>query len=1150
MILPPTRRHAPPRRGMLLLLVLSVLALFLLIGGIGILVALRARETARSFAAALASDGDAAMLARTKLDEALLKLIRGPSGGSGDVTESLLEDKYWTTVQSCTITSLSSATTTTITGSITSIMSTVAVTSSNAAPTNVDAMGTVTDIDTTESVSSGSYTVIGPHPTNPAAFAGRVLTLVPDVGDPTGPTSYRILRFQPGVTTTTGSFYTTQSSGSIPASGTPPLDVTGTFWNLSTSGSFWLANVKPRTPLPLPNRLPCEAVINGREFRQGQRMRSGTFGVLVRPDNSEVLLDGLIGRNEPYDAFMDRIEGNVPPNVPNNPLPTNAFLTVPVLQGSTVDRVDRAAFGGVCEVDNDGDGVADGSWLPNVLAPQRSSAGGQFTFAVSYLVLDLDGRINLNAHGSFSRAQVPRDPSPYPPEATGAPVGMGYGPADVDAALAVAGQAAGSGTNRWALLLQGGEVTKTATTSMKTWWRPTPPVQGMQPGRYTTGTAFATAAPGNGTSTTGTNSLNADYWMVNPAPNSPTDLKAELQVFTDSGTPPTLTFARPSSGTWTTVVTDTTDVVSTGVNTHPYALRLDDDAPRASGTSAVDSPFTVGELERILRQFDADASTLAPRLAALLDDFAERSRMTVTTDSWDTPAITGSAALRTGTSVVPGTLISNVHSPEVVAGLRFNLNRPLVSGSARYDYFRQLYTLVVALGVPAADAAQWAANVIEFRDPDSVMTWYPYDTNPLDGTWDATGGAGVWGSERPEMVITSGTYDASDNKVTFSLYRPWKCQLRTGTVVTGSTELIDSSLGNRTKNELNLTGTVPAGTDAIWKLAIAGSSTIALGSLLPAGSGTTLATNSGTTITGSATSSPPRLTLLRLADPYRAVNSASTMQKNEYVPVSVLPLPPIVPPLTTSTTSRTLAQWWLHWPNRDLVSHGELLTVPSGTAASVGEALFADGKEAFLALTGTLAVTQSSTSVGPLILDATIVPSRFAGANVSVASGPTFLGTITGFENFQYGQFSRWREAGRVNVNTILPNTGNTLPTLDNAVQKALGGAPPPPIQADRDLLVTGAPPNVEAVFARGGTEAKSAFLKASTAIRLANCATTRSHVFAVWITLKITDSSPNAGPPQYARLFAIVDRSIPVGYAPGRTLNARETILLQRFLP
>jgi hypothetical protein len=994
---------ATPRRGMLLLLVLSILALFVVIGGLGILLALRAREAARAFAAATAGTTATTAVARAQLDEALLKLIRGSTqpGGTGDVSESLLEDKYGTS-QTCQVTALS--------GTGAAVMT-----------------ARVAGIDTS----------------SPAAIAGRVLTFVPAAGDPTGPSSYRIL-------------------------------------GVNAGSNLLLANVKQATPLPPPSGT-CEAVINGREFADA-------------------------GKNEAYDAFDAR----------------NPFLTRPVLQASMVASVKRPAFGAedaTCDVDNDGDGVPDGIWLDGVVSPQPSPDGGQLSFSVSYLVLDLDGRINLNAHGSFVRAQVPQ--SQYPKDVNAVPPGLGYGPADVDAALAIGGQAASSGTNstnRWAILLQGGTLTR---VSPPTQWRPTPRLDGAsQPGRYGLG---VNALPG-GSIVTGTNPLNADFWVLQSGGNSPSDLKARLQVFTE-GTPPVLRFTRPlSSGSWTTP--DTDDVLGTGTATQPYRLRLDHDAPRAAGTIGDDAVFTVAELERILRPFDADAATLAPRLAAMLDDYAERSRMTVTTDSWDTPAVTGTAAQRL--AALGGSTVSDVLSPETVAGLRFNLNRPLVSGSARQDYFRQLYTLVVALSgsnSSPAEAAQWVANVIEFRDPDSIMTWYPYDPTPLDGTW--TTGTGVWGVERPEMVITNAL--AQGNQATVMLYRPWRAECTGPNTI--AAERIDGCLGNQAANTLNASGT--NGVDPVWRLSVGGSAT-GLNTILA--SATAVPPNSElppATLTAAA--APTQVILQRLADPTRPRNTESTnpASYNDYVPVHAVPVPTVNPEVSR----------WLHWPNRDFVSHGELLAVPAGDPATVADACFNQTKETSLARTV------------PTILDATLVPSRFTGANVSVANAASFLAG-TGLENFQHSHFSTWREPGRVNVNTVLPNVGNTPSSLNDAVWVALTGRtgmPNPvtdgqynPITSDRSLLVTGG----DARFPRAGADAASAFLGRSTAIRLANCGTVRSHVFAVWITLRITDSSPNASLPHYARLFAIVDRSIPVGYAPGRNLNVRDTIRLQRFLP
>jgi hypothetical protein len=55
--------------------------------------------------------------------------------------------------------------------------------------------------------------------------------------------------------------------------------------------------------------------------------------------------------------------------------------------------------------------------------------------------------------------------------------------------------------------------------------------------------------------------------------------------------------------------------------------------------------------------------------------------------------------------------------------------------------------------------------------------------------------------------------------------------------------------------------------------------------------------------------------------------------------------------------------------------------------------------------------------------------------------------------------------------------------------------------------------------------------------------------VFAVWITVEMADSAALDEPKQYRRLFAIVDRSIPVGYSPGVNLNARDTVRLVRYL-
>ena len=109
-----------------------------------------------------------------------------------------------------------------------------------------------------------------------------------------------------------------------------------------------------------------------------------------------------------------------------------------------------------------------------------------------------------------------------------------------------------------------------------------------------------------------------------------------------------------------------------------------------------------------------------------------------------------------------------------------------VSGSGRELLARHLFVLAMALksqgyelpllensggdtevnnpaDYTAHRLAQWAINVVDFRDPDSIMTRFVYDPNPLDG-WDVVQMDGsqnpaarvVWGCESPEISFTEG----------------------------------------------------------------------------------------------------------------------------------------------------------------------------------------------------------------------------------------------------------------------------------------------------------------------------------------------------------------------------------------------------------
>lgn len=52
----------------------------------------------------------------------------------------------------------------------------------------------------------------------------------------------------------------------------------------------------------------------------------------------------------------------------------------------------------------------------------------------------------------------------------------------------------------------------------------------------------------------------------------------------------------------------------------------------------------------------------------------------------------------------------------------------------------------------ARKLAQWAINVVDYRDVDVAMTRFPYDRNPFDG-WAPGSGDVVWGMEQPELLL-------------------------------------------------------------------------------------------------------------------------------------------------------------------------------------------------------------------------------------------------------------------------------------------------------------------------------------------------------------------------------------------------------------
>jgi len=1131
---------------MLLLLVLTALSFFILLGAFLIISAVRARTAARAFANATQVAAVDGIQSRMLLDEALLIALRGSKDPSvrTRITESILGDKYGTAGSG--------------TGSITLAY--------NAATPLLTATAT-------------GLTLGPPH--------GRVLTIVPNpaLG---GPVSFR----------------TVGGSG----------------------GTVFLANTPGRPGFPpavlSTTSTTYAAVVNGREFAA-----------------------------EAYDAYDA----------------DNPWLAQPVLSDGQVTGFRRLSFSGTvpATVDNDNDGIADGVWLENILPP-RPSPSGTFTYRVSYLVLDLDGRININAAGMADRARGPYTGSPD------VSLGMGYGPADLDPSLVVSstpslpsptgtsaftGSGSATPTDLWYTNFLSAGATTSAGVATASQRRPPPGIALV--GRY--GRDGAPGSPGDDTrgsqQTTGTSTDPARYALTVAGTNAVADLKGQMRVYMQP----------PASGQITPLLTFFVARTGTDAVDDPYEVRLADVGPRpaaaVSGDVAVndDNPFTVAELERVLRASDADAATLPPRLAAGLTSVAQASRLRITTDSWDTPAITGSAATRIETALSGGGIASlvypwanaNAASPDVAAGLRFDLNRPLTTAAQTQEYCKGLYTLVRALNpsLSAEQAAQWAVNVCDFRDDDSRMTGFEYDTNLTNG-WNVDGNLTttndqdrgvVWGVERPDLLVAETaawreTISGSAQLFVNLVRPPWTASIiNTGSTV-ASVERLDPTLGAASNPQNLAIGASPA-----WQLRFSGSAmspdTAVVQFRALSGStsqnqfvltGTGVTTGTSTILGGSTavdalapggqcivapanpqffsvTASPARcdvnqggqfapaagitsgtVWLERLADPTRA-NGID----NPYVAVDAAPFAvceyalPATPTLqkrsrpsagaASNVFWRSPATWttvpgsaigaysvagtasWFHWPNRPFVSQAELVLVPADSSRDLLRNYDVP----------TTSLVSGTTALASMLLDATYVPSRFAGCAITVTSSTI---ASCGLDRLAANQFSTWREPGRVNVNTIPTGTSGTT-TLDSVVWATIVGGTSLPLTSGtvtvNPFVSTGTTarnpatstarllslsdsavlPMATGSFAPGdaGLRNRNPFFTYATAIRLANTATIRSHVFAVWITLETTDSGD--GSRTCHRLFAIVDRSIPVGFREGENLNVRDTIRLRRFL-
>ncbi len=511
---------------------------------------------------------------------------------------------------------------------------------------------------------------------------------------------------------------------------------------------------------------------------------------------------------------------------------------------------------GPWDVDTDGDGIADSIWVDPGLPVRQGADGRPYKVLVAVQCLDLDGRLNVNAHGLWSQCWgdtdtngridyydaaktseifIPGSDYKFADGSTQAPFwlprGLGYGPPEINlaplfATLADPFSVNFAGLTMYQGILGGGSG-----------WD----------GRYG---VVGGAQPGNGgaddyLSWNRNFACRGNYWatvggsgQLSDSQGSPLAPFGYGAIGLDPGGRPMYTGMgyNPANRSLPSSFDD------------PYEINLSQNTTRGViGSTPVDNPFSVTELERVLRPFDRDSSNLPSRLYDLTYDgglgrsvFIDR-RHCVTTESWDVPspgvsmpkvlrgALGRSTRHATDLLAAWGVSVDQYHllfPPELLANLRMDVNRPFGNGidnngnfivdepgeqsadqitmytrpgstasapldhdndgspgvakpyGARQLYARHLYVLMTALIDPgfqhsswdpaslaeerARWIAQWAINAVDFRDRDSSMTPFEYDVNPLNG-WDVDNDYTtndhaerrlVWGCERPELLLT------------------------------------------------------------------------------------------------------------------------------------------------------------------------------------------------------------------------------------------------------------------------------------------------------------------------------------------------------------------------------------------------------------
>ena len=931
----------PEKQGVILLIALLMLSLFMLLGTSYVLTANRRRPCSAVAGAVGSKTEDAAQDTTTKVtDTTLTGQPDGASNGGsvGDTgvirvrkyfTNSVLADKYGDWYEQ---TKLSSITRLTLPGN-----AAMAIPFYTIDVTGTPTFGPATTIANWKIANPGTSPDLGTH-------VGRILTieseLVPNavfrIVAQKG-TRYLVHAVDPTATFVVGDLVTTATAVTIQgrefSGDTADIFQLHENYDAPDNRNLFLAwmqsdAVLGRDQQPGTGDEPAEAhrfVVPSfhRPDKLLETLKSNptTFYTdwLQDPINQSISMlrpEGKMSWNPGVD--WSRYGLTAPPTLPTgNSLEHPNFTGGNVTSGATPLYFDP--IHGPWDVDNDGDGVTDSIWLDVGMSPV-SIGNAQVQPLVAVMILDLDGRINLNAHGTdrdLEYLQIRSNPQEVNsslaqyryagtvssttsgtagPKGATLPSAQGWGVADIDPRLLFLG----AGTaNSMKSLLQG----SVSTGSSSAGGRAIPSIKAE--GRFgdsARGSGVLAPASGFlGKSDAGIDAPGAqprdvavpDTYGSGPAFRSPVDPHGRMTVGLDQMGQPFFNrvMERDDSSVYRGPYWDHDKIDD------PYDISLGRRAPRpgwsfdpdvqTTPSTLQDNLFAAPQFERLLRLFEPAAEQLSPRLVSLLGANAEQARVAATIESWDTPAVTiprSRLEPLLGLSDQGNAARKSLVSWDLALGLRMDVNRPFGDGldndsngvvdepgeyqaeiaadvygtkgsafeqqcltnghdvdgdgdadnddqqRARELFARHLYVLArtMAPALPPKDAAQWAVNVVDMRDPDSIITRFPFDANsPGNAAWDPTTPDNedniVWGCERPDLLITetlawrnikygvnpiSGAPEYSDKGtggLVVELYSPW-----TGRTTTGGALSSASPSEFMTKSDVASQGLTPA----------------------------------------------------------------------------------------------------------------------------------------------------------------------------------------------------------------------------------------------------------------------------------------------------------------------------------------------------